>query len=280
MAKAFHIPPWRRRQINAKFRRKGRVIHQTVSAMEAVMKKAVAAIIEHYVATGNYAAPSLSGMFQVSENFYREVSINGFDSARDEKEEAKGKKRLAKKRTNKIAFLENVFRDKREWPRAMKRSKKLTERLRDQYLEKLGKRFEEILPALKAGEITPDDAKSHMMKAWKASKSRVETIFRTETTNYFGKAQVSFFEGDPEIIGFLFDSVYDTSRTEICKSRHGLVYRPGTALLHQNTPALHFNCRSHLIALANTPHNRKLLEDPDRDPANRKVVPLPPGWRK
>ena len=280
MAKAFQIPAWRKRQIAAKFRRKGRVINKTVSAMEAVMKKAVAGVIDHYLATGHYAKPTLAGMFAVTDDFYREVAINGFDSARDEKEEAKGKKRLAKRKSNKLEFLENVFRDKREWPRAMKRSKKLTERLRDQYLEKLGKRFEEILPALKAGEITPEDAKSHMMKAWKASKSRVETIFRTETTNYFGKAQVSFFESDPEIIGFLFDSVYDTSRTEICKSRHGLVYRPGTALLTKNIPACHFNCRSHLIALANTPHNRKLLEDPDRDPAKRKVVPLPPGWRK
>lgn len=35
-----------------------------------------------------------------------------------------------------------------------------------------------------------------------------------------------------------------------------------------------------LFLIANTSDNRKLLKDPSRDPKNRAVPPLPPGWRK
>jgi SPP1 gp7 family putative phage head morphogenesis protein len=148
------------------------------------------------------------------------------------------------------------------------------------YLRKLGKKFQSILPKLDTNEMTPQEAKTELLEAWDASKSRVELIFRTETTTYFGKTQVAFFNGEPDIIGFLFDSIRDRSRTAWCKTRHGLVYRPNTKLLTENTPSCHWNCRSHLIPLADTPENRKMLEDPNRDPELKKVEPLPPGWRK
>jgi len=161
----------------------------------------------------------------------------------------------------------------------MKRNKAIVDRVRKAYLAKLQRKFRAIVPRLDANAITPAEAKKEMMSAWEASKSRVELIFRTETSTYFGKTQVNFFNSDPQIIGFLFDSVRDAARTEICRSRHGLIFRPRTKLLEQNTPACHYNCRSHLIPLANTPYNRKLLDDPSRDPANHKLAPLPHGWR-
>lgn len=283
MAKPFRLPTWREKQIRSKFRRKDSVIRSAVVTMDFVMQKAAEGILRNYFTYGKFVEPSLHEMFAVSDQFYRDVVTEGFYAARDEKVKVAGKKRMAKlpmglPRT--FRDLEKVFRDRRYWPKVMKRSKKLTERLRAQYLEKLRKKFDEISPALKSGEISPEEAKTHLKSAWKTSKSRVEMIFRTETTNYFGKTQTAFFNGDPEIIGFLFDSVRDTSRSEICKSRHGLVYLPGTKELTENTPALHPNCRSHLIALANTPENRKLVEDPQRDPSRHTVAPLPNGWKK
>ena len=121
-------------------------------------------------------------------------------------------------------------------------------------------------------------AKKRMMSTFDATKSRVETIFRTETTTYFDQTQVRYFQSDPEIIGFLFDALLDSATTKICRSRHGLVYRPKTQELREVTGACHYNCRKHLIALANTEYNRKLLADPNRDPSKRKVAPLLPGW--
>ena len=282
--KPFQLPSWRKKQINEKYARKDKTIHFAVSRIEAVMKKAVDEIMDGYERTGEFHPPTLNAMFAVSDEFYRKVVEQGFYASEDEKSMQRGRKRLAKPgpigipRT--MRDLEKFFRDKNAWPKVLKRSKLLTERLRKQYIQKLRKRFEKLGPMLKSGEITPMEAKSQMMDSWRTSKSRVETIFRTETTNYFGKTQVSFFEGDPEIIGFLFDSIRDVSRTDICRTRHGLIYRPGSKLLRENTPALHYNCRSHLIALANTPHNRKMVEDPDRNPEGRAVAPLPPGWRK
>lgn len=281
--KPFVVPAWRKRQIRDKFRRKDQVTNRAVDAMEEVMLEAVEAIMLEYQRTGRYHEPTLEGMFGVSANFYLHVATSAIDAAKHEKQEQVGKKRLAAKlppgAPKTIAELEKVFRDKRTWPAMMKRSKKLTERLRQAYLQKLRRRFAILTPQLTEGEITVEQAKAKLMNAWDASKARVTTIFRTETTKYFATVQVAYFEQDDEIIGFLFDSISDKSRTPICRSRHGLIYRPGSQELRKNTPALHYNCRSHLIALANIAHNRKLLEDPKRDPAKVTVAPLPPGWR-
>lgn len=279
--------------ITKKYNRKRKVINRVVDDMEAVMKTAIDYIFDHWDGTTRFPTPTLNGMYDVSERFYRSVITNAYEHCEEEKlpksgkSEKKiagaGKKKLAKLPTGlprRLNGLEKVFRDRRYWPKVMKRSRVITDRMRKQYQEKLRQKFEEIVPKMKDGSITPKEAKEELLSSWKASKSRVETIFRTETTNYFGKAQVAFFEDDPEIIGFLFDSLKDSASTKICRSRHGLVYKPGTKLLTENTPALHWNCRSHLIPLANTPENRKMVSDPSRDPSKRSVEPLPNGWRK
>lgn len=285
MAKPFKIPAWRKRQIDDKFKRKSRVVNSAVKEMEAVMSKAVDYILEH-AKTGEFKAPSLNEMFAVSEGFYRDVVTQSYHASEAERRAQGGKRRLASinnPKIPKLKALESLFRDRRFWPSLMKRSAKLTERLRKAYLQKLRRKFKDLLPQILANDVTPENAKKRMMGAWEASKSRVETIFRTETTKYFGETQTAYFKDDPAIIGFMFDSIRDGSRTKICSSRHGLIYRPGTSGksgLAYNTPALHWNCRSHLIALANTAYNRKMLEDPARDPENKAVAPLPPGWKK
>lgn len=285
MAKAFQLPRWRKQQIDDKYRRKTKVVKAAVHEMEAVMSKAVDYILEH-AKTGEFRAPSLNEMFAVSRDFYRGVVTQAYHSSEYEKHAQSGKRRLASinnPKMPKLKGLEVLFRDRRFWPSLMKRSEKLTERLRRAYLQKLRRKFKDLLPQLMSGELSPENAKKRMMNAWEASKSRVETIFRTETTKYFGETQVAYFKSDPEIIGFLFDSIRDDTRTKICKSRHGLIYRPdstGKTGLAYNTPALHYNCRSHLIALANTPYNRKMMEDPARDPERKSVEPLMPGWKK
>lgn len=277
----FQIPQWRKKQIHSKFNKQDLIIAHSVSQMEAVMKQAVDYIWYHYKQTGRYAEPSLHSMDQIMDSFYHRVVTQAYHTAHHEKNEAIGKKRLAalpKGMPKSLKDLETLFRNKRYWPKIMKRSKILSDRLKKAYLGKLKKKFQSIIPKIQKNEITPENAKKALIEAWDTSKSRVETIFRTETTTYFSKTQTAFFAGDDDIIGFLFDSVRDTARTIWCRDRHGLVYRPNTKLLRQNTPACHWNCRSHLIPLANTEYNRKLLNDPKRDPENVKVAPLPPGW--
>lgn len=285
--KPFVLPVWRKRQLNDKFRRQDLVTSQAISQMESAMRKAVDYIIDNSHA-GRMAEPTLNEMFLVSERFYRQVITEAWHSSKAEKKAQAGRRRLAASNIptgmpRTLRGLEQIFRDKRYWPKILKRSDRLTERLRKAYLQKLRRKFRELQPRILAGEISPQEAKAKMMDAWDASKSRVQTIYRTETTKYFSRTQVAFFSSDPEIIGFLFDSVRDQTRTDICKSRHGLIFKPGSTGpkgLTENTPALHWNCRSHLIALANTPYNRKMLADPDRDPNTHTLVPTPPGWRK
>jgi SPP1 gp7 family putative phage head morphogenesis protein len=285
--KPFRLPQKHAKEVDDRYRRKNRVVDLAVAAMEAVMRDAVDYIIANIIeGSDHFPQPTLNKMFQVSDTFYRNVITEAYVASHREKpaqNDSPNHKKLAKlpvgiPRT--LKDLEKVFRDRRYWPKVMKRSKALTEKLRKAYMGKLRRKFNQVMPKIRAGELTPAEAKKDLMEAWKTSKSRVETIFRTETTTYFTKTQIAFFSGDDEILGFMFDAVKDSSSTDICRTRHGLVYKPGSKLLHENEPPCHYNCRSQFVALANTESNRKLVEDPSRDPENRKVAPLPSGWRK
>jgi SPP1 gp7 family putative phage head morphogenesis protein len=284
--KNFKLNPKENSKVDKKYARKRKVIHAAVSGMEAIMAEAVKYILDNYDGTDRFPEPSLHKMYDVSAKFYRSVITEAYQACGEDKKgkiTGNGKKKLAKLPLGlpkTLKGMEKVFRDKRYWPMIMKRSGLITDRMRRQYLDKLRKKFDQIVPDMRNGEITPKDAKKQLMDSWGASKYRVESIFRTETTTYFEKSQVAFFNDDPEIIGFLFDSLKDSGSTNICSSRHGLVYRPGTKLLADNTPSLHWGCRSHLIALANTLANRKMVDDPSRDPSKRSVTPLPKNWRK
>lgn len=281
--KPFQLPKRHQSQINASLRLKDKVVNLALIRMKQVTERAVDDILRHAFSVGTFSEPSFNGMSGVLETFYRDVVSAAWHTSSHDFSLKPEKKRLAKgpRLPPKSAqSLNDLFSNSRYWRSVMKRSNAMTQRMRAHYLRKLKEKFKEIMPLIRDGEISPDQAKSKMAEAWKTTKSRVETIFRTETTHYFARSQISYFESEPEIIGFLFDSVRDTARTEICKSRHGLVFLPGTKILRENTPALHYNCRSHLIPLANTEANRKLLEDEGRKPSNRKMAPLPKNWKK
>jgi len=278
----FKLTPEQKRILEKKFSRQHRVVQKSSKRMEDLMLAAAEEIISNWNETKRYKAPDLSGMAKVSEGFYYDLLTEAVRTCKEEGQKTDPRKRLAKDplglpRT--LRSMAQIFRNKKYWPKIMKRSKMMTKRLRESYLKKLQTHFEKLMPQLLRGDLSPLEAKKKMVDAWQTSRSRVETIFRTETTTYFSKTQVAYFDSDPDIIGFLFDSIRDVSRTDICRSRHGLVYRPGTTLLTENCPACHYKCRSHLIALADTPENRLLLLDPRRDPSKVKVVPLMKGWR-
>jgi SPP1 gp7 family putative phage head morphogenesis protein len=283
VAAPFRIPPWRRALIKRQFRRRDAVANEAVNAVEGALARATYAVFNQLVSGADFRAPDLSVLDVMGETFYRKLVEEAARSVGDERKSAEGKRRLAKGKpgsfVNSLPSLEKFFRGPM-WRKTMVRSRQSVESMRKDYLARLRKRFREVAPRLAAGEISVADAKAKLSESWQASRGRVQTIFRTETTRYFTDVQVKFYEDDDGIIGFLFDSIADTGRTDWCRSRHGLVYRPGSDLLRRNSPPCHWNCRSHLIALASTPENRKMLADPHRDPSKRSVKPLPPGWTK
>ena len=273
----------RQKQIALVERRQAIVVANASQMIFMVLEDAVDQIVTSYNQTGKYVPPDLSALDDKMILFYRKVIRSAIVTSEQIKKMQDKKARLNTKPwgiPTQVRKVKDVFEDTTYWRKIVARSYGISDRLRKAYLGKLKKRFTEIVPMLESGKLEPRIVKQEMRKAFQATKARVETTFRTETTNYYGRTQVAYFSEDEDVIGFMFDSVRDNSRTEICRSRHGLIYKPGTKLLSENTPALHYNCRSQLIPLANTPENRKMVADPSRNPSNKKVVPLPRGWRK
>lgn len=268
------------RSLEARDRVQDRIVAVFMARLDTLMHGVADTAVDQIFSIGEkgvLAVPDLTVLFQ---RFYVDVISTGLDLAAVET----GKKRLAKAPKGKLPQdlkeIDDLFRDRKAMQRVFKRSQVLSRALRAAYLKRLKGRFAEIMPAILDGRVDISDAKKHIREAWGASRSRAQTIFRTESTKYFAEAQVSYYAKSDEILGFLYDTIRDSSRTEVCRSRHGLVYRQGSKLLKKNTPPLHYNCRSHLVPLADTPGNRKMLKDPARDPEKVKVEPLPRGWRK
>ena len=273
----------RQKQIALVERRQAAVVANARQSMFLVLEDAVDQIVTSYNQTGRYVAPDLSGLDDKMLLFYRKLIRTAIVTSEQIKKMQDKKARLNTKPwgiPTQIRKVKDVFEDTTYWRRIVARSYAYSNKLKKAYLQKLKTRFDQISPMIESGKLEPRIVKQEMRKAFEATKSRVETTFRTETTNYYGRTQIAYFKDDEDVIGFMFDSVRDTSRTEICRSRHGLIYRPDTKLLSENTPALHYNCRSQLIPLANTAENRRMLADPSRNPNTKKVVPLPRGWRK
>lgn len=266
---------------------KDKLSDQAVAATEFAILEMTDQLADEYIATGSYTIPSEHRMNVIIELFYKRVVNEAFKANQVAKViQGRPDRRLNQAKLAKLPVgvaprlpsLVHFFNDKRQWPVLQNRGRIIVKNLRKSYFKKLDRKFKKISQDLHEGNISPADVKKELRAEWKTSKARVETIFRTETTNYFNKIQVSFFNDDEDIIGFLFQANRDSSTTEICMKRHGLIYRPGTQLLRDNTPACHWNCRSELIPLAKTQQNLKLLEDPSRSPSNRVVPPLPRGW--
>lgn len=286
----FTITQKERQKADHDIRRKDTIVDVASRALDHVLLAGVDHVFDRAMkGYDKFVPPPLKYFDQVFEAFYRSVVNAAVESAHSEnrivKEDVQiGKKKLAKKIPgtgipNDIRFLEKFYRDPL-WQRTVKRYSVIGKRIRKSYNDKLMRKFREAVPKLRSGDLSPEEFKASMRQAWGASRGRVESIFRTETTKYFTEVQVKFYSGDDNIIGFLFDSIRDMSRTDICRTRHGLVYRPDSRLLKINSPPCHVNCRSHLLALANTPENLKMLKDPSRDPSKRSVAPLPKGWNK
>lgn len=85
----------------------------------------------------------------------------------------------------------------------------------------------------------------------KFSSIRLENIARTESTSALNQGRLSRFrESDSGIVAVRFFSVLDARTTDICRSRHGLIMMLDDPRLPENTPPLHFFCRSVLLGVS------------------------------
>ena len=80
------------------------------------------------------------------------------------------------------------------------------------------------------------------------ARHRIEAIARTEITRADTMGRLISMKANDDVIGVEFSAVMDDRTTDICASRHGVVKRLDDPRLPDNTPPLHVNCRSLLLA--------------------------------
>ncbi len=180
-----------------------------------------------------------------------------------------------------------TYRELRIWWDAYRKKKKvparqkiLSERLRKAYVDKCQEVWKANSQEFLNGNTTSKtQATQAIVKGADVVVSRGKMIMETETTFYYNKARRDVYDGSPDVTHYLFISIRDFATTKWCKSRQGLVYAKGDSILNNETPPIHWNCRSELLPLtpANLSH-RKLIEDESKNRRQNIVEPLPPEW--
>ena len=78
-----------------------------------------------------------------------------------------------------------------------------------------------------------------------ASRARLENIARTEATAAYNQGRVyRFLQSQGFIVAVQFMATLDSRVTDICQHRNGLVFSLKDPRIRENTPPLHFQCRS------------------------------------
>lgn len=77
--------------------------------------------------------------------------------------------------------------------------------------------------------------------------ARIETIYRTNMQNAFAAGREAQLT-DPDIINlrpyWMHDSLMDSNTSEICQKRNGIIKAASDPYWNENSPPLHYNCRS------------------------------------
>ncbi len=80
------------------------------------------------------------------------------------------------------------------------------------------------------------------------TKHRINMIARTEATRAFNIGRLEETLDSDIVVGYRFDAVLDKKTSKICRARDGMfIPKTEKALLIENTPPLHPNCRSRLV---------------------------------
>lgn len=219
----------------------------------------------------------------------------GFVTAETEnpKREKRDLKRLAKKKAKarhsikkgqlprSLSGLMNMWdKWKKKEIKTPSRQAILAKELKKKYLEKTQGAFEKYSRDFRSGKSSD---KASIIKKIKdrsrATFARAKTILETETTKYYNQARRDYYDGSDDVTHYLFVPIRDMATTKWCKSRRLLVYKKGSKHLDNETPPIHWNCRSELLPLTPlNPKHKKLIDDKSRRRENRRPAPLPPGW--
>ncbi len=102
-------------------------------------------------------------------------------------------------------------------------------------------------------------------------RARLENIARTEATTAYNQGRLAMFlDSDGFIAGVEFMAILDARTTDICQHRDGLVFRLDDPAIRQNTPPLHYQCRSIL-----SPVPVMALKDSDLERTRQRMEDAP-----
>lgn len=170
-----------------------------------------------------------------------------------------------------------------QWRRKKKmpaRQKTIAEKLRKAYCDKLQSVWEKYGEQFREGDTAEKtQAVEKIMTGADVVYSRAKMIVETETTFYYNNIRREIYDQSDDVTHYLFMSIRDHATTLWCKTRTGLVYEKGSVILEDETPPIHWNCRSELLPLTplNPVHDR-LIKDKSKQRRNHKCEPLPPDW--
>lgn len=176
--------------------------------------------------------------------------------------------------------LVKVWDDMRKRDRLSARSQRIFDKVKKTYLKRVQSIWDRYGNDWRSGETNSKAlARDKLDRLMNQTSRRVKMVIETETTYYNNKARRAYYDAAPEVTHYLYLAVRDHATTPWCKSRHGMVFVKGTKLLENNTPPIHWNCRSEIVPLTlQNPVHYRMIMDPKRDPTKHKLVALPKGW--
>lgn len=234
-----------------------------------------------------YDAPSLPE--KVFLDFYMDllmkVAGRGYDNARVEVPSAVATAPVmmaASRLPRDLGNLMTLWDHYRKTGKAPKRVRVMAKKVRRAYLDKVQSVFEKHSRDFREGKgFDQQNTRAAIQQASRAPYARAKMIVETETTFYYNRARRQIYDQSSDVTHYLFVAIRDHATTHWCRSRNGLVYKKGSAVLDRETPPVHWNCRSELLPLlAHNPRHLQLIQDRHLWRENRTCAPLPAGWNR
>ena len=129
-----------------------------------------------------------------------------------------------------------------------------------------------------AGESTIKDVVKSIEKTLGKSSIQAERIFRTETTKWFNKSRVKYFESETDVDYYQIFAITDGRISNICETRHGFVVPAKKAKLKKYRPPFHPNCRTILRPLISRLKRHQAIIEAGLKIHESRFAPLPRGW--
>lgn len=162
------------------------------------------------------------------------------------------------------------------------RQRAIAARIQKAYIKKIETVWRQNADAFLLGDTTSKtEAIRAIQKGAEVTYGRAKMIVETETTYYYNKARRQVYDQSQDVTHYLFVAVRDHATTKWCATRQGLVYAKTDPLCDDETPPIHWNCRSEMVPLTPAnPRHLALIKDATRERRKNSPASLPKEWKR